>query len=151
RDAHDEQLAESRIEDQFRRHARIAAAHDRRVGRLARGHRGQDLLLDRRKARLTAKEPLVARDETGQCFVCCRHVMSRGCPVAARTLLHSGPSGSIFLRAETASGMGTCVKRWFQKLTTMLVRPLIPACTALWPRSRQNAESCAVAGTLRIA
>ena len=57
--------------------------------------------------------------------------MSRGCPVEARTLDQSAPSGSIFLRSDTASRIGTCVKRWFQKLTTRFVRPLIAACAAL--------------------
>ena len=76
------------------------------------------------------------------------------CPSADRsrraTLLQSGPSGSIRFRADVARPMGTCVNWWFQKPTTMSVRPLMPACTALCPRSRQNAESCAVAATLLI-
>ena len=37
------------------------------------------------------------------------HRMSAGWPVAARTLLQSIPSGSIFLRSVTARDMGTCV------------------------------------------
>jgi hypothetical protein len=69
------------------------------------------------------------------------HLRSRAWPVDASTLLQSDPSGSIFLRAETAREMGTWVNWWFQKPTTMFVRPLMPACTALCPRSRQNAES----------
>ena len=68
-----------------------------------------------------------------------------------RTLLQSAPSGSIRFRADMARPIGTCVNWWFQKPTTMSVRPLMPACTALCPSSRQNAESCAVAGTLLIA
>jgi hypothetical protein len=76
--------------------------------------------------------------------------MSRGCPVDARTTLQSGPSGSIFLRSDTAREMGTWVNCEFQKLTTMFVRPLMPACTAQCPRSRQKPESWALAGTLLI-
>ena len=60
------------------------------------------------------------------------------------------PSGSIRFRADVARPIGTCVNWWFQKPTTMSVRPLMPACTALCPSSRQKAESWAVAGTLRI-
>ena len=67
--------------------------------------------------------------------------ISCGWPVDARTLLHNGPSGSIFFLSDTARLIGTWVNWWFQKLTSMFVRPLIPACTALWPSNRQKAES----------
>ena len=77
--------------------------------------------------------------------------VASSCPVEASTLSHRAPSGSIFFRDETASAIGTWVNRWFQNPTTMSVRPLIPACAALCPSSRQNAESCGVAGTLLMA
>src|SRR5208283_5475007 len=66
------------------------------------------------------------------------HLSIAGCPVEARMLLQSHPSGSIFLRCETASGVGTWVNWWFQKPTIMPVLPAMPACTALCPSSRQN-------------
>ncbi|MBW1766017.1 MAG: hypothetical protein JRJ65_03080 [Deltaproteobacteria bacterium] len=78
------------------------------------------------------------------------HLISLGCPVDARTLLHNLPFGSICLRLDTAIGIGTCVYWPFQLPTTMFVRPAIPACTALCPRSRQNTESCGFAGMLLI-
>ncbi len=68
----------------------------------------------------------------------------------ASTLDHSTPSGSTVFRRWTASGMGTCVNWLFQNPTIRLVRPVMAACTALWPSSRQNAESWALAGTLRM-
>jgi len=40
--------------------------------------------------------------------------ISRGCPVLVSTLLQTQPVGSTFLRAETASGMGTWVKVFIQ-------------------------------------
>jgi len=79
---------------------------------------------------------------------CAHHRMLRGCPVEARTLLQSHPSGSIFFFLDTAREMGTWVNSPRQNPTTMFVRPVIPACTALWPRRRQKAESWGVAGTL---
>ena len=62
-DADDEQLAEPRVEDQLGRHARVAAAEDRRVRLLALGELGENLLLHGREPRLAADETLVARDE----------------------------------------------------------------------------------------
>ena len=76
--------------------------------------------------------------------------ISLGWPVEERTLFQNRPSGSILFLLEVASGMGTWVYSSFQKPTSMLVRPVIPAWTALWPRRRQNAESRGLAGMLRI-
>jgi hypothetical protein len=73
-----------------------------------------------------------------------------GWPVAVRTLAHIQPSGSIFFRLETASEIGTCVYLFIQVPTTMFVLPVIAACTAFWPRRRENAASEAFAGTLLI-
>ena len=56
-----------------------------------------------------------------------RHIMSRGCPVDASTLLQSHPSGSIFFFLDTAREIGTWVNSPFQKPTTIPVRPAIPA------------------------
>ena len=38
-------------------------------------------------------------------------IMLAGCPVEASTLFHNQSLGSIFLRLETASDMGTWVKK----------------------------------------
>ena len=66
--------------------------------------------------------------------------MTLGCPVHDKTVLQNLPWGSILFRLETAIRIGTCVNWPRQLPTTMLVRPAIAACTALWPRIRQNAE-----------
>jgi len=59
-------------------------------------------------------------------LVPCRYRRS-GWPVEASTALQSVPVGSTFLRSQTAREIGTWVNWWFQKLTTMLVRPVMPA------------------------
>jgi hypothetical protein len=56
RDANDEQVAEAPIENQLRRYPRVAAAQDGRVGSLALGEIGENLLGPPRKARLTPQE-----------------------------------------------------------------------------------------------
>ena len=56
--------------------------------------------------------------------------MFLGCPVRASTFSHSHPCSSIFLRCDTASGMGTCVNWLRQWPTTMFVLPLMAAWTA---------------------
>ena len=76
--------------------------------------------------------------------------MAFGCPVQASTSLQSFPAGSICLRLETANGIGTWVKLFFQYPTSILVRPVMPACTALCPMLKQKAESGALAGMLRM-
>ena len=55
------------------------------------------------------------------------YFISLGCPVHESTVLQKRPSGSIFLRLETAMRMGTWVNSPFQLATTMFVRPLMPA------------------------
>ena len=67
--AHDEELAESGVEQELWRHARVAAADDGGVGMLAPGEVGQDLFLHRRKPGLAAEEALVAGDEAQQRFI----------------------------------------------------------------------------------
>ena len=62
-DPDDEQLAESRVEDQLGRHPRVAAAENGRVRLLAPSELGENLLLHGREPRLAADETLVARDE----------------------------------------------------------------------------------------
>ncbi len=64
RDPDDEQLAETGIENQFGRHARIAAPDDGRVRMLTLGERGEQFLLNGRKPRFATDETLVAGDET---------------------------------------------------------------------------------------
>ena len=59
-DAHDEQLAEARVEHQFRRHARVAAAEDGGVRALALGEIGEHFLLHGGEARRRRDEALVA-------------------------------------------------------------------------------------------
>ncbi len=61
----------------------------------------------------------------------------RGWPVDSRTLIHRSPSGSTVLRSRMARVMGTWTKRPCQRPTTISVRPLIAACTALWASRRQ--------------
>ena len=60
--AHNEQLAEVRVEDQFRGHARIAATENRSVGLLTSGKIGQSLLADSWEMRLALPESLVSSD-----------------------------------------------------------------------------------------
>lgn len=55
-------------------------------------------------------------------------------------LFQSHPSGSIFFRSRVAREIGTWTNWWFQKATTVLDGPVIPAWTALCPRSRQNGK-----------
>src|SRR5262245_45948216 len=83
--ANDEELTKSGVEDQFRRHTRVAAAEESRVRLLALGQVGQDVLLNGGKARLSANESLVTSLEARQYFVGrrlllsgsrCRHDMS---------------------------------------------------------------------------
>lgn len=68
-DAHDEELAEAGIEHQLRRHARVAAAEDGRVGTLALGELGQQLLLHGRETGTTANESLVSCDQARERFL----------------------------------------------------------------------------------
>lgn len=60
----------------------------------------------------------------------------RGWPVEAITLFHSHPSGSIFFRSEVAREIGTWTNWWFQKPTSMLVRPVLitgqQCCQRVW-------------------
>ena len=69
RDADDEQLAKTRFEDQLRRHARIAAAQDRRVGMLPPREVGEDFLLHGREARGAGDEAFVSGLEAVECLV----------------------------------------------------------------------------------
>jgi hypothetical protein len=69
RDAHDEQLAEVRVEQKLGRHARIAAADDGGVGLLLLGELGEDFLLYRREARAPVQEALISRLQTRQRLV----------------------------------------------------------------------------------
>src|SRR5271166_1104434 len=57
-----EQLAEVRVEDQLRGHARIAATENRGVRLLTSGEIGQSLLADGREMRLALPESLVSGD-----------------------------------------------------------------------------------------
>ena len=63
-DPHDEQLAEARVEDQFRRHPGVAASEDGRIRALTLRERSEQLLLNRREPRFASDETRVARDET---------------------------------------------------------------------------------------
>ena len=54
-----------------------------------------------------------------------------GWPVDSNTDIHRSPSGSTWFRSRIANAMGTCTKRPCQRPTTISVRPLIAACTAL--------------------
>src|SRR4051812_11705917 len=69
RDADDEQFAAAGVENQFRRHARIAAAEDGRVWPLAPGERGEHFLLNGWEPRFALEEALVAGDQTLERFV----------------------------------------------------------------------------------
>ena len=69
RDTNDEQLAETGVEDQFGRHAGIAASEDGRVRALTLGECGEDLLLHGRKARFAADEAVVAGDQARERLV----------------------------------------------------------------------------------
>ena len=69
RDAHDEELAEVRVEHQLRRHARIAAADDGGVGLLLLRQLGKDFLFHGGKARPAGDEALVAADQASQGLV----------------------------------------------------------------------------------
>ncbi len=69
RDSDDEQLTESRVEDELWRHTRVAAAENRRVWLLAAGELGEYLLLYSRETRFTAHEALVPGDETRERLV----------------------------------------------------------------------------------
>jgi hypothetical protein len=59
-DADDEQFTESRIENQFRRHSRIAATQDGRIRMLALREIGDDFPLDCRKSRVAGDESFPA-------------------------------------------------------------------------------------------
>jgi hypothetical protein len=68
-DADDEQFAESSIENQLRRHSRIAATEDGRIRMLALCEIGDDFPLHCRKSRLADDESFVPCFEAQQGFV----------------------------------------------------------------------------------
>ena len=85
RHAHDEQLSEARVEQEFRRYARVATADNGRIGALTLGQLSENLLLHGRESGLPVNEAFVARNELSQRFFCgigprdllgCRHVSS---------------------------------------------------------------------------
>ena len=81
------------------------------------------------------------------------HAFSRvhlSCRVALTTPLHKALSSSTILRSFVASLIGTWVKKLFQYPMTILVFPLIPACTAYSASRWQKTASEAFAATLRM-
>src|SRR5207302_522123 len=94
----DEEFPQARVEDELRRHARVAATHDRRVGALRTSKVGELFLAHDREARIATDEALVSRLQIAQDLVSGFRVIRHVKPKSSLTLL-LGKSTDPTLRA----------------------------------------------------